>query len=507
MSTDPFVPIWRALIDIAREPNIPAFDGLAPPGLLPLPWQTWLLIGLFRHHRRQLWVGQIVTSRLGGNLDVLSTCGALGHPEGLPQSGLVPGMTDWEYYFHGRGCCLTRRSNGEAIDVDFHGGSAEYFDWFFYRGFLRSLRDPEAPEARLIALHPTWDALELDFRDLGETNALTAFEGSWPHRLSDEALRHADVVENFCRLWADPARRPGLAARIGDWGAARAEATAAGDAALEALAADRQAEEYHGRRERLIAAFGQAELSRLALAGLNDLAVEDMPRFLLEALRGTFSGTTSVALGIVRRGNDSVWCPEVWALLRRLNPSSQAPQPYLYNECLAFLAGHGYRRAELAAALSVAGGSGIGDAALLAMEHFPEVALTLFRRALRSVVPCDRATAAAILALIDRPWARRELLDVLSESDDQERTAETRAALMEVQDPEAHRAVRTWEQRNPRGPESGPWITMSEMIIRDRPVFLRYEMEKLHDRVMRVRDRAPPEPPAPHRPCLRLWRG
>ncbi len=150
MPTDPLATLWQALTDAAREPDAPTLDRLPPPGALPPPWQTWLLVGLFRHRRRQLWVGEIVAHRLGGDLALLSAAGALGHPQGLPQSGLVPGLTDWEYYFHGRGCCLTRRSNGEAIDVDFFGGSAEYFDFFFYLQFLKSLREPEPPEARLI---------------------------------------------------------------------------------------------------------------------------------------------------------------------------------------------------------------------------------------------------------------------------------------------------------------------------------------------------------------------
>src|SRR3954454_19865931 len=117
------------------------------------------------------------------------------------------------------------------------------------------------------------------------------------------------------------------------------------------------------------------------------------------------------------------------------------------------------------------------------------------------------AGVAAILALIDRPWSRRELVAALEASDDQGRTADCRAALLECHDGEARRAVRAWEGRNPHEPEAGtflqvgdrqygPYISMGEMMLRDRPQRIRYEMEKLHERVMRVRDRVPPEPPA-----------
>src|SRR5262249_40161076 len=40
-----------------QEPrDLAAFlEGLAGPGALPSPWETWTLIGLVRHRERQLW--------------------------------------------------------------------------------------------------------------------------------------------------------------------------------------------------------------------------------------------------------------------------------------------------------------------------------------------------------------------------------------------------------------------------------------------------------------------
>src|SRR5262245_35780520 len=78
-----------------------------------------------------------------------------------------------------------------------------------------------------------------------------------------------------------------------------------------------------------------------------------------------------------------------------------------------FLLKHGFRAGEMRRSLSQAGGSSIGEAALLAMEYDPGQALPLFRRALRSDVPANRGEAAAVLALVDRPWSRRELRAVL----------------------------------------------------------------------------------------------
>src|SRR5438132_3130949 len=106
-------------------------------GELPSPWQTWTLIGLVRHRKRQLWVAEIIRTRLGASLTDLARLGALGgHPEGVPQSGPVPGLPEWEYFFHGTGCCLTHKVAGDSIDVDFWEDSAEYFDTFFYTNYL-----------------------------------------------------------------------------------------------------------------------------------------------------------------------------------------------------------------------------------------------------------------------------------------------------------------------------------------------------------------------------------
>src|SRR5579859_7135817 len=53
-----------------REPEpadlVASIRGLPEPGVLPSPWETWTLVGLTRHHRRQLWVAEIVRNRLQG---------------------------------------------------------------------------------------------------------------------------------------------------------------------------------------------------------------------------------------------------------------------------------------------------------------------------------------------------------------------------------------------------------------------------------------------------------
>jgi hypothetical protein len=100
------------------------------------------------------------------------------------------------------------------------------------------------------------------------------------------------------------------------------------------------------------------------------------------------------------------------------------------------------------------------------------------------------------------------LIAVLEAFDDEEMTADCRAALLECRDQDAHRAVLQWEQNNPHEPETGsylqvgdnkvgPFFSMAEISLRTRQQFVRYEMEQLHERVMLVRERIPPESASP----------
>ena len=149
----------------------------------------------------------------------------------------------------------------------------------------------------------------------------------------------------------------------------------------------------------------------------------------------------------------------------------------------------------------------LGEAGILALEFMPHAALDLFRKALRSTIPYDRTTAAAALAIIDEPWSQEELAAVLRESNDQLATAECRAALVTSLSTDMHRLVEEWENRNPREPEAGPWISMEEMSLRHCDGFLQWEMQKLHDRVLGLRGPAPSKPPAKWSWLPRWFRG
>ena len=241
----------------------------------------------------------------------------------------------------------------------------------------------------------------------------------------------------------------------------------------------------------------------------------DLDQCLEDALCGPLIGLVSAALDIIRQRDDPRWCVRVHELYSRVDPAGQLPQPHIWITSLKLLLRHGHRTAEVIASLARAGGTEIGEAVLLSLEHAPELALPLIRKGLVADVPMSRTQVAAILALINAPWSKRELLGALEASDDQEKTADARAALLESGDEAAQRAVLAWEVRNPHeneigsyvdigGRRLGPFYTFGEVSLRNRASWITYEMDEFHDRVMKVKDIVPPEPPGP-RPWWKFW--
>ena len=415
-------------------------------------------------------------------------------------------MPESEYFFHGRGCCISHKVDGDAIDVDFWDDSADYFDTFFYMNFLKSLHRPEPPEQRLLELHPSARAVTIAVTDLLAAGALTPLPGSetHPYRLADKVMAIADDIDSYCSAWTRADRRVWLAALIGDWTAA--DEAAVGRPELIAFTGPRAERCREIRRERLRRALGEQYRGADALEALADLKAPDLDQCLEDALCGPLIGLVSAALKIIGQRDDPRWCVRVREVYSRVDPAGRLPEPYIWITSLKFLLRHGHHSARVIASLARAEGTEIGAAVLLSLEHAPELALPLIRKGLVADVPMNRTQVAAILALINAPWSKRELLRTLEASDDQEKTADARAAFLESGDEAAQRAVLAWEVRNPHeseigtfleigGRTLGPFYTFGELSLRNRASSITYEMDELHDRVMKVKDIVPPEPP------------
>lgn len=459
------------------------------PGLavaIPIsPWAIWVLFSLVRHERRQQWVAEVASNILGADLDAISAAGYSGHPP-IERRGLVPGMSDWEYDFHGRGCCLTNRISGESIDVDFYDGSAEWFDDFFFMNFLKSLKKPPFVEGRVILLHPALETIRLSFDELLDLELLERRTDSKVVRLSPACREWAAAIDQLDANCSQADRGVDVGMALGDWFLARDHPDANPVVHSQAqLCSDAR----HARLSRL---FDEPERRSQALLALNDLGIRESRLALESAFQDSPSGAVSEALEIVLSRNTEEWTDEVVRLLRRTNQNGDIPEPHIWLGCAEYLLRRGHHRDEISRGLSRMDQRELGDAAILALEFMPEHALSLFRKALRSGVPNDRTTAAAALSIIDEPWSRAELVSVLQETDDQVATAECRAALSSLRHGDLHEIVRQWDLRNPHEPEVGPFISMAEMALLSREAYLQYEMEVLHDRILPLRGKLVP---------------
>lgn len=416
---------------------------------LPTPWESWTIISLLRQRDRQVWACEIVADRLV-QLEVAA--------------GTIPGMPEWEYCFHGLGCCLTHKVTGEQIETE----TGEGFDYFFWVENLASLRNPGPDLQRAIELHSSLQSLRLTLADLSEAGVINTDQKA-VHRwtVAEEAVAHTEIVNEFCQLLADATNRQRLSEAIGDSRDADVVRRLRAKRASDAI---RRYEESESLR---------AE----ALYALADLGGQELWVPLRDALRKRpWSGVTCVALELIAKGDDPIWCADVFRLFGEVNPSGEAPEPAIWRLCAAFLLRHSYRAEEVLANLPLAGPTALGEAAILGLEYGTSPPTALFRRALLSgeSAPCDRNLAAAALAVLDNSWSRDLLLSVMQESSDPRVTAASRAALRECHGPEGAAAADAWEQDHPV-PESVSHLGQVDWV--------RFYMEKLHDRVLPLRQR------------------
>jgi len=450
------------------------------------PWHFWTLICFARHHVRQNWVADIVKYRLSGDLDALAGIGALGHPD-IPQSGLVPQDIEWEYYFHGRGCCLTHRGTGEAIDVDFFDATGDYFSLWFYKSYLKSLKNPELPEKRLIELHPSIDSIDVSAEELFESFAFEKHPDGSVSKLSAEVVKCLPGIEVLCERMEDRNKFRAIATAANDWLKVRELSSSASIQEQQKL--EKCVENLVGcRLESLGQRFEQSDSNREILAAIYDTSPLYAEAFLLKSLSLPPSGVISLALELIEQSENPKWCEPVFQLFRRVSPNRDLPEPHLWAASASILLKNGYQTDFVLLQFERVKNRQSAEAAMLALEYSPSQAKGLFRIALRSPIPHERIIASAALAVIDRSWSRKELIQILSESNDQQMTLYARAALFASPNPEDHSIVEHWEIKNPRNAETGKYISFDEASVRSRDATVCYYMQKLHNRLWPLRE-------------------
>lgn len=488
-------------------------------------WSLWTLICLLRHRDRQKWVGYIVESRLKGDLRQIGCAGAFGHPESLPQSGDVPGEADWEYYFHGCGCCLTNKVTGEGIDVDFtREGESNKIDRFFYSNFLLSLSNPEFPERQIRRGEPLQHSWQVEIDRLHGANCINAEHGL---RCSADGLKIGEALEPLIKQIT----------QLLDWGTPTAlrnavyAALAVGDVVLanqlipqtdiggelrEKIA--RESDNVRQSRFRFLKAAMREKDSYgpSYLAAIADLGPELTEETVIAHLFQTpVDGTANTALEIVRAWNRPDAVNVLKTLLDRRHreavgfrsvlcklgiglgkESDQRPRNHQVTQAslALFQRVHGdsldpQLKGKIRFLIENAGDAQAGEAALLVYVLDKRNGLQSLRRALSGKVPAAYKDAAAACVIIGSNETEQILKEALSNSDTQiQHTAA--CALAAFSSESARDSARRWFTRNdgikdPLGQEvtvlgrTTSVYTFEDISHANMDAFFKWSLEKL----------------------------
>lgn len=348
------------------------------------PWLTWLVTALLVQRDRQRWHHEIA-QRL---------------PEEL-RRGPVPELPGWTLRRHGRGLCL-KGPDGELLDVDFNDATGEIIDRWFFANRVESVHSSTSwlAERRLWRWRPSLEAIDDGIDELVSLGAVTYVPG------------HGNQI----------VLAPDLEARS----RSVAEELASGstwDRWLAALEPGGEVAYAHDHRawlhQRVRTSPHPGRLLPLAFRDATPAEAIDLCTPVLA--RGALDAAQAIEL--LRSRPDVPVLPEIVTLLDRASLFDD--HPHLAFQACAYLLERGVER-ELAlerfdawASLDQANGYGgnpmASEFALFALQHLPDRALRLVRRALRSSTPLNVMEVASLLAAIDQPWCHRELVAPLTE--------------------------------------------------------------------------------------------
>lgn len=418
----------------------------------PDPQVSWTLMGLVHYRQRKLWAWRVLRERLSAQLsrprkawvtlkDVL---------EGV-QTGIVPGLPDWEYHLDGNDSHLIHRGTGEDIHIDALNGPELIPEEWFIQNF-HAHRAPGPAEQRLRRLFPHRAGCLFALDMLRKTCLLHPSDEENEFELCGKVTAYADDMAAFLSRWGQadaPEQRVWLAAWIGDWLAAHEAATVSGNTRLIALTASRAEVSRVRWLKRLRKWLARRGLDGGLLLALADAGDDELPRHLTDALSG--GAAAFAALDVV--ADDPSWCPKVYDLL---TGAARVWDSDTSEKATRYLARHSHRVAEVIDRLRRRKKPSWNLLIELAMKVQHEKLGSFVRNGLRSRDHEDRLTAAAVLAFIDEGWSREELLSVLNQSNDPERMLEVREALRLSRDAEAVQTLERWEAAHPEREPTSP---------------------------------------------------
>lgn len=467
--------IGRALevTETTRNERLREFAELDP---LPVsPRATWALLGLVLHEERQKWVAGIAKTKLADQLESMSICDA--HVE---ETGVVPGLTEWEYHVGKSEVGLKNRMSGETIYEDLAEGTGELIHSCHYSSWLASQKNPSFVEKRLHALNPCSEILGLSFYELLEYGFVD-LNRRGRIRLTPPARQWRDQIMQLSERCNSQDRRIQAAAALGDWLLLR-ECVGDIDWVI------RRVEEHRNdQTDRLLDLLEYPDTRLNAMHALMEINAPVGRAIIRSELRASGDDMIdAVLLATSCRHGD--WTKEISEAFSRIDPTAEDPGTEIWMMCADYLVRRGCSKNEVGDGLRCLEDE-LGEAAVLAREFFPELAVDLFKKALRSKWRRDRRIASAAMVILDEPWCHAELQDALNEAvaDFDCYIHECRAALHALPHPELHEFVADWERRNlsePNGAESS--TAKRELDTSDR--YLQWDILQLRDRVLPLRN-------------------
>ncbi len=444
------------------EPIVRAIEAAlqgTPTDARPAPWLVWLAVTLCRQRARQTWLMAIAADNLANVED---------------DQGVVPGLDDWSYSFHGQGLCLSGPSD-EHLDVDFHDDEGATIDPYFFAQRVLRLAPRPRVEGQLDRWFPTANLLVCGIEQLRRAGLVDHPDSDHVFMLDASLERlHAQVAavdfedEATFRQWSDRLGTPeGSRAGFHAW--------------LRALVQDRRQ------------AYRVLEAAALLLP--RDEAIE----LCEQLLPGPIDATTGSALETLHRwpGPSEAVAP----LLDRFDPGVH--HPYSVWAAARYLLERDLCRAAALEAIDtfarvdrVAGYHGnpyADQLSLLMLEHCPERALPLLRRALRSSTPAVVETVAALLASLDQVWCHRELRSALADPELAEAPHLRRylAAALAHSDSELARRRARMAQPPAPVPDDTAGFSFDQIVAANLDTFFGSALERAHPLAERLRERIP----------------
>ncbi len=341
------------------------------------PWQLWLLVCLCRQRARQTWLVELAAS--------------LHHA-----SGAVPGHPHWRASFHGVGLRLDG-PDGESIDMDFGEQAPRVIDAWFFATRVAGFTSARVPEAELRRWLPGAGLVKAGVEHLHQQGFVA--------RVTEQRFSLCDELEamhvEVARLaWdgVEPSQRHALAGldrSTGPSGAAhvewalgllrdRARARGLVDDVARLVPRERLAQ----AASRLVGPPDHVSAALLAVAGEHAIDLDLPARRVLRALDPA-------------QHHPFIACAVARHLLDRAVAVAEALEVVRSFAAVEQVAGY-------------LGNPMLDELSFLLLEHAPDDAPAIVRRALRGSPMCAERTSM-LLACIDQPWCHHELAAVLGD--------------------------------------------------------------------------------------------